>query len=179
MDDLAHELGMSKKTLYVHFSSKDAIVDKIFEGLTSGLRAELEVITTDPSLSFVQRLSAMIAAIGATMVSISPQLLRDLQRFVPATYQKIDSIRAENIPLFFGRLIRHGIASGKVRPDIDADFATQFWLHAIRGLIQPTVLERAHLTPKQTLEKAVNLYFGGLLTPAGQRDYEKISAAKK
>ncbi len=179
MDDLAHELGVSKKTLYVHFPSKDAIVDQIFDCLTGALSAQLEVITTDPTLSFVQRLSAMMDAIGATLVSISPHLLRDLQRFTPATYQRIEAIRAENIPLFFGRLIRHGIGSGMVRPEIDADFATQFWLHAIRGLIQPAALERAHLTAKQTLEKAVDLFFSGLLTPNGRRDYAKLIGAKK
>jgi AcrR family transcriptional regulator len=31
MDVLAHDLGMSKKTLYVHFPSKDAIIGAIID----------------------------------------------------------------------------------------------------------------------------------------------------
>lgn len=179
MDDLAHELGMSKKTLYVYFPSKDAIVDKIIDCLSAALRSQLEAITTNPALSFVEKLAAMIDVIGATLGPTSPHMLRDLQRFAPATYQKIETIRGENIPLYFGRLIRVGIAEGKVRGDVDPDFATQFWLHAIRGLVQPAALERVHLTPKQTLEKAVDLFFGGLLSPAGRVDYENSLAPKK
>lgn len=179
MDDLAHELGMSKKTLYVHFPSKEAIVDKIIDCMVAALRAGLEKITTDPALPFVAKLAGMIDTIGTALAPASPAMLRDLERFAPTIYRKIEAIRAENIPLYFGRLIRDGIASGKVRPDLDADFATQFWLHAVRGLIQPASLDRLHLTPKQTLEKAIGLFFGGLLTPAGRTDYENSTATKK
>lgn len=178
MDDLAHELGMSKKTLYVHFPSKDAIVDKIVECMTTALRSRLEVITTNRELSFVQKLACMIETIGAVLSRATPHFLRDLQRFVPATYAKMESVRAQNVPLYFGRLIREGIACGRVRSDVDPDFATQFWLQAIRGLVQPSVLELTQLSPKQTLEKAVQLFFGGLLTPAGRTDYEKFIASR-
>lgn len=176
MDDLAHELGMSKKTLYVHFPSKEAIVDKIIDCLVGALRARLEEITTNPALPFVAKLSAMIETIGTALAPASPAMLRDLERFAPTIYRKIETTRAENIPLYFGRLIREGIAAGKVRADLDAEFTTQFWLHAIRGLVQPAALERLHLTPKQTLEKATGLFFGGLLTPAGRTDYENAIA---
>lgn len=179
MDDLAHELGMSKKTLYVHFPSKDAIVDQIIDCLAMALRSGLEAVTADSTLPFVKKLAAMIDVIGTALGSTSPHLLRDLQRFAPATYQKIEALRGENIPLYFGRLIRVGIAEGKVSQDLDPDFATQFWLHAIRGLLQPAALDRIHLTPKQTLEKAINLFFGGLLSPAGRMDYENPPVPKK
>jgi len=100
-------------------------------------------------------------------------MLRDLQRFAPHIYQKIEELRQKIIPYVFGRLIRTGIAEGMVRPDLDPAFATEFWLQAIRGLVQPSTLERTHLTLPQTLEKALNLFFAGLLTPAGRKDHEK------
>ena len=33
MDALAHELGMSKKTLYAHFAGKDAMIAVIIDGV--------------------------------------------------------------------------------------------------------------------------------------------------
>ncbi len=179
MDDLARDLGMSKKTLYVHFPSKEAIIDSIIDHIARTLRGRLETITTDRKLGFVPKLSAMIEILGGLLSRVSPIMLRDLERFFPTSYAKIEAMRGENVPLFFGRLIRQGIESGKVRADLDADFATQFWLQAIRGLIQPAVLERTHLSPKQTLEKAIDLFFGGLLTSAGRLDYEKLTTLRK
>ena len=171
--DLARDLGMSKKRLYLHFPGKEAIVTRIVEWIGKGISSQLDAITTDPKRSFVQKLCAVVDTVGGVMSKVSQGTLRDLQRFAPAAYEKMDQLRQRNIPVFFARLIRAGIAEGKVRADIDPDFAAQFWLQAVRGLIQPDVLERTQLTPRQTLERAIELFSGGLLTSAGKRDYEK------
>ncbi|OHE85006.1 MAG: hypothetical protein A3G75_14240 [Verrucomicrobia bacterium RIFCSPLOWO2_12_FULL_64_8] len=173
MDDLAHELGMSKKTLYVHFPGKDAIIGAIIDALGRTLRSRMDAVLADPALTFSQKLHGFVGVAGSTLASVSPAMLRDLQRFAPSLYQRIEDLRQKIIPHVFGRLIRAGIAEGKVRPDLDPDFATEFWLQAIRGLVQPATLERTRLNLPQTLEKALNLFFHGLLTPAGRKDYEK------
>ncbi|HEU5078416.1 MAG TPA: TetR/AcrR family transcriptional regulator [Opitutaceae bacterium] len=179
MDDLAHELGMSKKTLYRHFPSKEAIADAIIEHIAAAMRARLDHITTSNQLNFVEKLCAIIDTVSAVaFVRASPQALRDLQRFLPKTYERIERLRAQNIPLFFGRLIRLGIAEKKVRKEIDPEFAVLFWLNAVRGLIQPQVLEQTQLTLSQTLQHAVDIFFNGLLTPRGHLEYEKSALSK-
>lgn len=175
MDELAHELGMSKKTLYVHFRSKDAIIERIIDLLGQTLQGAMEAVVNDPKLSFTAKISGVVATAAATLTKISPTMLRDLQRFAPHVYAKIEAIRQKVIPLVFGRLLRDGIAEGKVRRDVDAEFATEFWLQAIRGLVQPAVLERTQLTLPQTMARGLDLFFSGLLTPAGRKDYEKHS----
>lgn len=175
MDELAHELGVSKKTLYVHFRSKDAIIERIIDNIGQAIRTRLQKVAEDPKLPFTQKLAAVVSAAGSTLSHVNPTMLRDLQRFAPQIYQKIEDIRQKMIPLVFGRLIRDGIAEGKVRRDVDPSFATEFWLQAIRGLVQPAALERTQLTLPQTLEKALHLFFAGLLSPAGRKDYERHS----
>jgi AcrR family transcriptional regulator len=177
MDVLAHELGMSKKTLYVYFPGKDALVERIIDLVGRSLRARMDAVLSDPKLSFPQRLSGVVDVAGSALARTSPTTLRELQRFAPRIYQKIEDLRQKNIPYVFGRLIREGIATGKVRAEVDPEFATEFWLHAIRGLVQPATLDRTQLTPRQTLERALNLFFNGLLSPAGRKDYEKHLAA--
>lgn len=177
MDELAHELGISKKTLYVHFAGKDAIIEKIIDVIGRSLRARMEAVLADRKLTFTQKIHGFVDVAGSTLAKASPTMLRDLQRFAPRIYQKIEELRQKIIPYVFGRLIRAGIAEGMVRPDLDPAFATEFWLHAIRGLVQPATLDRTHLTPRQTLEKALNLFFAGLLTPAGRKDYERHLAS--
>lgn len=173
MDDLAGSLGMSKKTLYLHFPSKEAIVERIMDHMGAMISSRLHAITADPRKTFVQKLCEVVETVGGALSNVSPVILRDLQRYAPRIYDKIEQIRQRNIPLYFTRLIELGVAQGMVRQDIDPKFAGEFWLHAIRGLIQPDVLEKTQLTPKQTLEKAIDLFFGGLLTPAGHDDYAK------
>lgn len=175
MDALAHELGMSKKTLYVHFTSKEAIMERIIDLLGGALRIKMEAVLANPDLRFTEKISGVSGAASSTLARMSPAMLRDLQRFAPALHQKIDDIRTRTIPIIFGRLLRDGIAEGKVRADIDPTFAVEFWLQAIRGLVQPAVLERTQLTLPQTLQRGLNLFFSGVLTPAGRKEYEKHS----
>ena len=175
MADLAHELGMSKKTLYVHFSGKDALIERIIDLVAGSLHERMEAVLSNPKLTFPGRLAGVVEVVGTTLAKASPVMLRDLQRFAPHIHQKIEQLRQKNIPYVFGRLLRDGIATGKVRADVDPAFATEFWLQAITGLVRPQALERLQLTPRQTFEKALNLFFSGLLTPAGRKDYEKTS----
>ncbi len=177
MDSLAHELGMSKKTLYVHFSGKDEIVERIIDQVSQNLRARMDVLLSDPGLTFSRKLSGVVEIAGATLARTSPIMLRDLQRFAPQIHQKLDALRQKIIPYVFGRLIRDGITKGQVRQEVDPDFATEFWLQAIRGLVHPDTLDRTQLTPRQTLEKGLNLFFHGLLTPIGRKDYEKRTSS--
>jgi len=178
MDDLAQDLGVSKKTLYLHFPSKEAIAEKIFDLLGRNLRARFDAILDDTSLSFSQKSCAVIEVIGTTVAKINPVLLRDIQRNAPALFQKIEALRQKNIPYVFGRLLREGRAAGLVQADIDIPFATEFWFQAIRGLMHPDTLERTQLAPKQIIDQAVPLFFNGLLTPNGRKDYARHLAAQ-
>ena len=174
MDDLAHELGMSKKTLYVHFPGKDAIISTVIDGMGRSVRAEMDTILNNPRLRFAQKLRAVVDVVAPRLTLFSPAMIRELQRYAPIIFQKIDELRQKNIPYVFGRLFRDGIAEGAVRPDLDPEFAALFWLQAIRGLVHPDMIAVTRLTPAQTLEKALELFTGGLLTPAGRKDYEKL-----
>lgn len=177
MDALAHELGMSKKTLYLHFRGKDAIITAVIDEIGVSIRERMDAVLANPRLNFSQKLCGVSDVVGSNLAKASPGMLHDLQRFAPQLYQKIDDLRQRNVPYVFGRLIRAGLAEGKVRREVDPDFAVEFWLQAIRGLVHPGVLDRTQLTPRQTLEKAIHLFFGGLLSAAGRKDYEKHLAS--
>ena len=174
MDDLAHELGMSKKTLYQHYSGKDAIIDLIIDGIGRTARTEMDAILNNPRLTFAQKLRAVVDVVAPRLALLSPAMMRELQRYAPKIFQKIDELRQNNIPYVFGRLFRAGIEEGAVRRDLDPDFAALFWLQAVRGLVHPDTLAVTQLTTQQTLHKALELFTGGLLTPAGRKDYEKL-----
>ncbi len=174
MDDLAHDLGMSKKTLYRHYPGKEAIVAAIIDGLGRALRRELDEILADPRRPFLPKLRAVIDAVAARLGLLSPAMLRELQRFAPRIHDRIDELRQRNIPSVFGRLFRAGLSEGAMRPGLDPDFAARFWLHAVRGLLHPEALAATPLTAAQTLTQALDLFAGGLLSPAGRKDYEKL-----
>jgi AcrR family transcriptional regulator len=177
MDELAAELGLSKKTLYVHFPGKDALVGEILDGFVLEVRTSADALFADRSLSFTAKLHRFIKAMVERFARMNQHVFRDLQRSAPHIYRHIEELRHNNIPHVFGQMIREGQAAGMVRADLDPAFAIEFWRPAIQSLMHPDTIERLHATPDQVFARAVDLFFGGLLTTAGRKDYEKNVAS--
>jgi len=174
MDQLATELGMSKKTLYVHFAGKDEIIGAVIQDLGDQLRADAEGILRHGGLNFAGKLHGFAECIMERLARLDPRTLRDLQRHAPALFARIDEVRRQNIPYIFGRLVAEGQAGGLVRTDLPAPFAIEFFLQAMQGLLQGRALERLRLAPREVIARGIDLFFGGLLTPAGHKQYEKL-----
>ena len=172
MDELATELGVSKKTLYVHFPSKDTLVGEILRGFVGEIRTSADTLFSDRTLGFTVKLRRFTEAM-VKRLQVNPHLFHDLQRSAPHLYQQVEELRHRNIPHVFGLLLREGQAAGMVRADIDPAFAVEFWRPAIQTLLHPASQERLQLTPDEIFSRAIQLFFGGLLTPAGRQDHEK------
>ncbi len=174
MDELAAELGMSKKTLYVHFDSKEALMRAVIVDLSQEIRASADALFSNRRLNFAEKLRGFAEGMVERLTKTNPRLLRDLQRFAPELYQQVAEMREKNIPYVFGRFIEEGQLAGMVRPEVDTAFAVQFFLQAMNGLVQPATMERLGLAPRDIAPRAIGLFFGGLLTPAGRKEHEKL-----
>jgi AcrR family transcriptional regulator len=168
MDGLAYALGMSKKTLYAHFPSKEAIAAAIIEAAGATIRRQVgETIALD--LPYIDKLRMVLTIVGSHFGLMTPRFLADLARYAPQIAAQIDTVKERNIPMLFGRLLKMGVDSGVVRPDIDVPFMIEYWLQVIKGVHQPDLLARTGLTPKEAFEKALDLFFQGVLTVEGKQ----------
>lgn len=173
MDDLAARLGMSKKTLYVHFRSKEAIIRTVIDGFAAEIRRDAERLLADQALDFAEKLRGFSLGLMERLARISPLVLRDLQRSAPALYRHVEQLRGKNIPYIFGRFVEEGQVVGVVRDDVSPVFAGEFYLHAMQGMMLPATLLRLNIRPETAADGALRIFFGGLLTPAGHKQYEK------
>lgn len=171
MDALAHALGMSKKTLYAHFPSKDAIVLAIIAATGRTIRRRVEEAMGRPDSGFTEKMAAILEILAGYFATLSPAFMQDLGRFAPHIHAEIDALKDRNIPLVIGRVLAVGVAEGKVRDDVEVRFLVEYWLQVIKGIHQPDALARTGLTPRASFEKSLDLFFRGLLTPAGREEF--------
>jgi len=174
MDALAGELGLSKKTLYVHFTGKDEIIAAVIDDLAAEVRRDADTLLRDRGLNLAEKLRGFVEGMVERLAAVHPRTFRDLQRFAPALYERLEGVRRTTIPYVFGRFVEEGRIAGMIRDDTRPDFAIEYFQHAIQGLMQPAALERLRLAPREVIAAAVDLFFGGLLTHAGRKHYEKL-----
>src|SRR5215212_6283684 len=72
MDDLAAELGMSKKTLYAHFRSKPELVQAVILAKAADVEAELGRIETECASEFSEALREMLSCLQRHAQEIQP-----------------------------------------------------------------------------------------------------------
>lgn len=171
MDCLARELGMSKKTLYQHFRSKEEIIDALMELKTAAIRDGFEAVLAREGIGFAERAAGMLRHAHEQLSEVSAVFLHDLRRFHPACYARVEEFRARVAPGVWGRLLRLGMNTGAVRPDIDPEFVGRLIPVAMQTLLHPETLQRFSLQPHQMLEHFFNIMFAGVLTPAGAADH--------
>src|SRR5215468_6549151 len=78
MDDLAAELGISKKTLYAHFPGKDALLDAVLRDKLERVRGTLRQATKDPRQEFPALLRNLLAGLQRELEELQPPFLRDM-----------------------------------------------------------------------------------------------------
>src|SRR5687768_9311786 len=174
MDALAGELGMSKKTLYVHFAGKDEIVGALIDDLAGEIRADADALLRNRNLDLAEKLRGFVEGLVERMANLSPRTVRDLQRFAPKLYAKVEEVRGQTLPYVFGRFVEEGQQAGLIRATLPPGFAIEYFLHAMQGMMHPATLDRLRMAPREIIPAAIDLFFGGLLTNAGRKQYEKL-----
>ena len=148
----------------------DAIASAIIDSIGEELHVRFEAVLADPGRTFLQKLTSVTDIIGDTLGRASPAMFRDLQRSAPALYQKIEDEYLRLLAPGFGRTVFDlsvgydlaGIRSSNRGGD-----------HFVDAGAAVTIVDRdvGHL--RQPVHKALPIFFTGLLTSSGRKDYEK------
>ena len=176
MDEIAHELGMSKRTLYQHFPGKKTLLRKALLGKAQRISDGLGKIIDGNQVHFGRKLEEALTFVATEMPHLSPIFLRDIQRHAPDVWQELDQRRQETIRTRFGKLIREGIEAGFLRKDIEAELLVLLFLTLVQNVMNPQTLSRLPLTASQAFAVISGVLFEGILTDKGRvRSREKES----
>src|SRR5262245_8397125 len=117
MDDLARELGMSKKTIYAHFPSKTALLEAMLLEKFRCVEEEFQAITSECSGDFATGLHRLLACLQRHTDEIRPPFVRDIQREAPELFKVVQARRREIIQRSFSKLLGAGRREGLIRKD--------------------------------------------------------------
>jgi AcrR family transcriptional regulator len=168
MDDLAAELGMSKKTLYTHFPSKTALVEAILLDKFRRLEADLAPITAEGLPGFADTLHRLLACIQRHVDEVKPPFLRDIQRECPDLFRVVEARRREVIQRHFGKLLAEGRREGLVRRDIPVHLIIEILLAAAQAILNPPRMLELGLTPKSGATAIISVILEGVILPEGR-----------
>jgi AcrR family transcriptional regulator len=169
MDDLAAELGISKKTLYAHFPSKTALLEAVLADKFAGISATLEQVTRESPHDFAGALHQLLAITQRELDEIKPPFVRDMRLKTPHMFKMVERRRAELIERQFGKLFVEGQRTGMVRKDIPAKLIIEILLGAVQAIMNPPKIEALGLTPKSGFSAIIKVVLEGALAWKGRK----------
>jgi len=168
MDDLADELGMSKKTLYAHFPSKNDLLKAVLVNKFDGADADLARITSGSSGDVRAALRQLLAGVQRQMDEIQPHFVRDLRRAAPELFQLVERRRRDLIQRHFGKLFAEGRKAGLIRDDIPAGVMIEILLGAVRAVINPPKMAELGLTLQAAFSIVLKVVLNGVIAGKGK-----------
>ncbi len=173
MDELARELGMSKKTLYQHFPTKAALAAAVMERFRAQMAENLGHIFENRTLSLPERLARAFAEAARHLRQLEKPFLEDLARFLPDVWAETERFRAETIARFLGGVLREGQAAGFIRTDMSVDVMLRSFQAVAERLVTPTALIELPYSLPEMIHLMIRLLFEGMLTDTARIDFRQ------
>ncbi len=163
MDDIANKIGISKKTLYKFFKSKDALLSSIMDLKMKEIKNIIKraILMFQEGKNVIDILKQIIKAMSKQLEEVNPSFTNDLQKFFPKLSMKIQNFRNEMIFKNFSRMIKEGIKSNIIRKDIDPEIITYIYSIFIEAVLAKNNPEFKLV---DIFESIINIFFKGILT---------------
>ena len=166
MDDIAAELGISKKTIYLHFANKNDLVEASTLKLFEDISTSIDGICTDghnPVEEFFVIRDFMTKALNNETASPIFQL----QKFFPKVFTCLHTRKFEKMHGCMYQNLQRGIALGMYRKDVDVDFISRIYFTGLTGIkdaeVFPVTIYNANTLTLQYLE----YHLRAIVTDAG------------
>lgn len=173
VSDIATDLGMSKKTLYEYFPSKEDLLSAIIESMQAEITTKIETLASDQGLEFDEKLRKIMEIVALFYSKFTSHFLVDLQKSAPHIWKSCDEFRRQNMRAQVAKLVREGTQKGVFRNDIHEDVLVLIHVGAIAALLHPEVLPHLPLSTAQAFETVVKVLLEGILTDQAREKYSK------
>ncbi len=173
MDDLAREIGMSKKTLYAEFDSKEDILEEVIKHLHD-MDVEFCNMTCAGSHNAIEEMMQISSYVLRQLRMISPSTLHDLRKYYPAQWKRIQSFHEDYIYGVIQANLRKGIEEGLYRDTIDIKIVSKFYVHKSWLIVDETIFSLRDYRRDQLFHEYMMYHMNGITSPKGKKYLKKF-----
>jgi AcrR family transcriptional regulator len=130
MDDIANQLGMSKKTIYQYFTDKNELVDAVVDEEVKDMQNDC-MQSSEAARDPIEEIFLTVDKLVEQLGNMNPMVLYDLEKFHVRAYQRFLEHRNRFLLQIIRKNIEWGIKEELYRSDIDVDVISKFRLDSM------------------------------------------------
>lgn len=129
MNDLARELGISKKTIYTYFRDKDDLINQTLQ-----IKFDQDILyhhqVKAESANAIEELFVISRSFAATLANIHPVVFTDLEKYHPAAFEKMEAHKWRFVVSIMQDNLERGVSEGLYLPQTDAEIVARSYVGA-------------------------------------------------
>lgn len=173
MDEIAAQVGMSKKTVYQYYVDKEELVSAVFTGIMTHNKQACSR-DREQAENAVHEVFLAFDMIQEMFSEMNPSVLFDMQKYHPATFAEFKKYRDGFLYQMIRNNIERGIAEGFYRPEIDIEVLTRYRLHSMMLAFDAEVFPTNRTQLVHIEHQILEHFLFGLATTKGQKLIEKF-----
>lgn len=177
MDDVAKELGMSKKTIYQFVENKAELVNLTMRSYLEEERKQLDAILK-PSKNSIDEMVQMISYFIHQVQEFNPSALNDLQKYYPETWSIYNEHRFDFMLSRITENLKNGVSQGVYRNDLNTDVISKLYIGGVDILINQAYFPSEKYAFIETYKEYLNYHLRGIVSAKGLKYIEQHNVFK-
>jgi TetR/AcrR family transcriptional regulator, cholesterol catabolism regulator len=172
MDDIAKELGMSKKTIYQYVANKTELVEMVLDFM----REKESNICIDGDMTKMNAIDILLAVsrnVSRQMKDLNPINAYELQKYYPSIYREFILKKRDHVYTTLKQNFEQGIAEGIYRNDLDIDLVARLYIQKLVDVHDPEFLSSVNFSFEKVFQVMFDNHIRGIANAEGLAYYEK------
>lgn len=166
MDDVARELGMSKKTLYQHVCDKNDLVQKVVTYVMERDHGEFDNIFEN-NKNAIEELIEMTLYINKVMRNHNPSTFYDLKKYYPELHKTMMSQRRDKMYQHTLNNLKKGKEQGIYRAEIKEDIIAKYTTILTFQTFENDTLDMNEFTSPDFFNEVFSYHIRGIANAKG------------
>ena len=166
MDDIANTIGISKKTIYAHFSNKTELVEvvtfSVLDHITEGID-KINAASVNPIEELYE--IKMFVMNYLKNEKVSPQ--HQLKKYYPEIFERLKIKQFEKMHSSVENSLKTGMKTGLFRADIDIDFISRMYFNGMTGIRDISIFPENRFGRNYLFESYLEYHLRAIITKTG------------
>jgi len=172
MDEVASELGMSKKTIYKFFPSKEDLLQAIAQHFLNGIKSKI-LSKLNTNKNAIEKLGELIKILATATQKATPVRLDEIRKHYPELWIEIDKFRTKVMLENITKVIDQGKSEGLFL-DYPTVIVMSILVGAVRNIVTPEFIVNNSFSISEAAQYMLRIVIGGILTEKGKKQFDKI-----
>ena len=166
MDNIAGAMGISKKTIYVHFPNKTRLVEAVtfdvFENICDGIDC-ICAEANDP----IQELYDIKMFVLQHLKNEQASPIYQLKKYYPAIHDALKSKQFEKMHESVSNSLKKGIGTEVFRANIDVEFIARLYFNGMTGIKDEVIFPREKFSMEYLIENFLEYHLRAIVAEKG------------